>query len=85
MTEARRQDSRRTGASPKGSSRQPPIDDVHWSDLAKGDRIHHFDYGDGTVQAAGPLWLLITWDNPDEHLNHHSPLMARYLTRLLNK
>jgi hypothetical protein len=55
---------------------------IHWSDLTKGDRIHHFDYGAGTVHASTPVWLFITWDNPNEHLTHHSALLARYLSRL---
>jgi len=50
-------------------------------DLKKGDRVNHFDYGSGTIDSFGPVWLYVTWDNPDEHLNHHTAAIARHLTR----
>lgn len=53
--------------------------ELHWSDLKKGDRVRHFDYGFGTVHDSGPLWVFITWDNPDEHLSHHTAAISRYL------
>lgn len=69
-------------AVPSSSSRHESTGHLRWSDLAEGDRVHHFDYGAGTVDAAGPLFLYITWDNPKEHLNHHTALIARHLARL---
>ncbi|MDX3006540.1 hypothetical protein PWY87_32990 [Kribbella solani] len=51
-------------------------------DLNKGDRIHHFDYGDGTIHTVTACWLHITWDNPAETLDYHSLGMARFLVRL---
>lgn len=56
--------------------------ELNWSDLQRGDRVYHFDYGIGTIDCAGPLWLLITWDDPNEYLDHHSSGMARHMTRL---
>jgi hypothetical protein len=53
--------------------------ELTWRDLKKGDRITHFDYGCGTVDSSGPLWICIVWDNPDEHLNHHTAAIARHL------
>ncbi|NIK61302.1 hypothetical protein [Kribbella shirazensis] len=56
---------------------------MQWSDLRHGDRVHHFEYGAGTVNSAGPLWLLITWDDPAEHVDYHwSGEIDRHLTRL---
>jgi hypothetical protein len=60
---------------------RPPVDELRWCDLTAGQRIHHFDYGAGTVDSSGPDWIYITWDNPDEHLNHHTAAIVRYLTR----
>lgn len=53
-----------------------------WRDLKKGDRVSHFDYGDGTVDASGPAWIYITWDDPAERVRHHDKLIAQYLTRI---
>lgn len=53
-----------------------------WNDLKRGDRVSHFDYGVGTVDASGPLWILITWDNPDERVNTHTAAISRWLTVL---
>lgn len=56
---------------------------MQWSDLKHGDRVHHFEYGSGTVNSAGPLWLLITWDDPSEYVDYHwSGEIDRHLTPL---
>lgn len=55
---------------------------LRWNDFSRGDRVHHFDYGEGTIDGASPLWLHITWDNPDERLSVHTAEMARFLSRL---
>ena len=62
------------------NDRQPP--ELTWRDLNKGDRVSHLDYGTGVVDSSGPHWIYITWDNPDEHLNHHTAAIARHLTAL---
>lgn len=54
---------------------------VTWRDLERGDRVSHFDYGEGVVDCSGPVWIYITWDDPDEQLNHHTAAIAQYLTR----
>jgi hypothetical protein len=56
-------------------------DPLHWWQLRRGDRVSHFDYGTGTVDGSGPLWIWITWDNPAEHLNHHTAGIVRHLKR----
>jgi hypothetical protein len=65
-------------ASPVG---RVPVDELRWCDLTAGQRVHHFDYGPGTVARSGPDWVYINWDNPDEHLNHHTAAIVRHLTR----
>lgn len=55
---------------------------MQWTDLKHGDRVHHRDYGAGTVHSAGPLWLLITWDTPNGYDYHWSDGLTRHLTRL---
>ncbi|MFC9694254.1 hypothetical protein ACFTSF_37265 [Kribbella sp. NPDC056951] len=60
---------------------RPPVDELRWCDLTSGQRVHHFEYGAGTVDSSGPDWIYITWDNPDEHLNHHTAAIVRHLTR----
>jgi hypothetical protein len=57
-------------------------DELHWWELREGDRVSHFEYGAGTVDGSGPLWICITWDNPEEHLNHHAVGIVRHLERL---
>jgi len=54
-------------------------DELHWWELRKGDRVRHFEYGSGTIDGSGPLWVYITWDNPDEHLSHHTAGIVCYL------
>ncbi|WP_328524973.1 hypothetical protein [Kribbella sp. NBC_00359] len=54
-------------------------DELRWWTLKKGDRVTHFEYGAGTVDGSGPLWIYITWDNPDEELHHHTAGVASYL------
>ncbi|GAB2562637.1 hypothetical protein [Kribbella endophytica] len=61
---------------------QEPAALLCWTDLSKGDRIHHFDYGNGTIDAAGPLYLFITWDDPNIAFNHHAAAIVSYLTKL---
>ncbi|TDD55053.1 hypothetical protein E1263_26525 [Kribbella antibiotica] len=63
------------------AGRRPPVDELRWCDLTAGQRVHHFDYGAGTAESSGPDWIYITWDNPNEHLNHHTAAIVRYLTR----
>lgn len=58
-----------------------PIDGLKWWDLRPGDRVEHFDYGTGTVDDSGPVWIYITWDDPNEPFCHHTAAIARYLTR----
>ncbi|MEV6273381.1 hypothetical protein AB0L64_39865 [Kribbella sp. NPDC051936] len=53
-----------------------------WSELRRGDRVHHADYGSGTVDAAGPIWLLISWDDPNQHHDDYASELAPRLTRL---
>lgn len=65
----------------RANSAQEPATPLCWTDLAKGDRIHHFDYGNGTIDATGPLFLFITWDDPNVGLNHHTAAMAAHLLR----
>ncbi|MEV4267738.1 hypothetical protein [Kribbella sp. NPDC049584] len=55
---------------------------LRWTDLKRGDRIRHFDYGIGTVDAAGPVWLLITWDDPTVEWDYHTSEIARHLERV---
>ncbi|MGW6281985.1 hypothetical protein [Kribbella sp. NPDC055071] len=56
-----------------------PDEELKWWQLKQGDRVSHFDYGVGTVDGAGPVWVCITWDNPDEHVNCHTVEIVRYL------
>ena len=51
-----------------------------WRDLKKGDRVSHFDYGEGLVDGSGPVWIYITWDDPEELLSHHTAAFAQHLT-----
>lgn len=55
---------------------------MQWTDLKHGDRVHHREYGAGTVHSAGPVWLLITWDKPNGYNFHWSAGLAQHLTRL---
>ncbi|WP_344151991.1 hypothetical protein [Kribbella yunnanensis] len=57
------------------------IDELTWWQLRPGDRVKHFEYGAGTVDGSGPVWIYVTWDNPDEPFSHHTAAIARYLTR----
>lgn len=72
----------RDQAERRSSVRHPPVLQVTWANLTRGDRARHFDYGTGTVDGSGLLWILITWDNPDERLNWHTAEIAPYLTRI---
>lgn len=58
-----------------------PANELHWSELNKGDRVRHFEYGVGTVDAASGLFVYITWDDPEVGLNHHAASIVQYLTR----
>ncbi|MEU4291108.1 hypothetical protein AB0E63_23030 [Kribbella sp. NPDC026596] len=64
-------------------SRRPDRTTLTWRDLEKDDRVDHFEYGTGTVESSGPLWICIAWDDPRERLNHHTAAIAPYL-KLLN-
>jgi hypothetical protein len=54
-------------------------DGLRWWELKSGDRVRHFEYGAGTVDGAGPLWVYITWDDPHELLRFHTAAIVRYL------
>ena len=57
------------------------LDKLHWSELNKGDRVRHFEYGVGTVDSASGLFVYITWDDPKVGLNHHAASIVQHLTR----
>lgn len=54
---------------------------MDWGELKPGDRVHHFDYGAGTVRSSGPVLLLIDWDMPNGYDYHWTSAIARHLTR----
>ncbi|GAA1710964.1 hypothetical protein GCM10009745_68770 [Kribbella yunnanensis] len=63
--------------------KHPPLFEVDWTILAKGDRVEHFDYGVGTVDYSGPLFIGITWDHPEGvSVRPHHSLIAAFLSRL---
>ena len=64
------------------SLKETHVRPLHWTDLKRGDRIRHFDYGRGTIDAAGPVWLLITWDDPAVEWDFHTSEIAKYLERV---
>ncbi|WP_432877170.1 hypothetical protein ACQPYH_28185 [Kribbella sp. CA-245084] len=55
---------------------------MQWCDLQGGDRIHHFEYGEGRIDYSGPSWILITWDDPSLPYKHHPSGLAQFLTRI---
>ncbi|MFK4084479.1 hypothetical protein ACI2LF_10255 [Kribbella sp. NPDC020789] len=61
-------------------------DELDWQDLKEGDRVQHFDYGSGTVRAAGMPGIRITWDDPSSARatadGIHSREFASFLRRL---
>lgn len=59
-----------------------PVNQVSWPDLREGDRVNHFEYGNGTVRMSGPAALHIDWDDPAERLFSHPLGMAAFLTRI---
>ncbi|WP_344231480.1 hypothetical protein [Kribbella hippodromi] len=58
-----------------------PLDEVTAEDLNPGDRVHHFEYGDGSVDSIG-MWLCMIWDDQDLPYDYHSIGLVRYLSRI---
>jgi hypothetical protein len=55
---------------------------LEWTDLKRDDRVHHFEYGNGTVHSPGPGYMYITWDRRSSPFGVHTTAMARFLTPL---
>lgn len=73
----------RRAARRQAAVRHLPVFEVTWSDLKHGDRIEHFEYGSGTVNGSGPIWIDITWDDVAlRALSSHSSAITKYLRRI---
>ncbi|MEU4196781.1 hypothetical protein AB0E69_33090 [Kribbella sp. NPDC026611] len=57
----------------------PTAESLQWWQLQAGDRVRHFEYGAGTVDGSGPVWVCITWDNPAEELTFHTSAIVPHL------
>jgi hypothetical protein len=56
---------------------------MEWSDLTRGDRVEHFEYGSGTVDFSGPIFVGITWDDPRWYrIRDHDVRIVPHLARI---
>jgi hypothetical protein len=61
--------------------RVEPVNELSWWELEKGQRVRHFDYGNGTVDGVNEFYLWVTWDRIGGQLHHHTDEFVPHLKR----
>lgn len=52
---------------------------LSWTDFKTGERVRHFEYGDGTIKLVSAAGFCITWDEPIEVRDDYQTAIANWL------